>query len=143
MLFSTVACSSPATINKDQTFEMPEDPIPIVFRILQMQPQRCSVKKAFLKNFAILTGKRVSETLFDKVAGLQAWNFIKKRLQHKVFCCEYCEIFKSTYFEKTSANGCFSPCLISMMELFAKINNSFQSLIIFAKKLLNRFLREF
>ena len=28
-----------------------------------------------------------------------------------MFSCEYCEIFKNTYFEKTSANGCF--CIVS------------------------------
>ena len=38
------------------------------------------------------------ESLFNKVAGLQPSNFIKERLQ--VFSCEYCEIFKNTYFEK-------------------------------------------
>ena len=28
---------------------------------------------------------RVLKSLFNKVAGLQAWNFIKKRLQHSCF----------------------------------------------------------
>ena len=30
----------------------------------------------------------------------KAWNFIKKRLQHKRFLCEIYEIFKNTYFEE-------------------------------------------
>ena len=38
--------------------------------------RKCSVKKSVLKNFAILTGKRVCWNLF-----LKACNFIKKRLQ--------------------------------------------------------------
>ena len=33
--------------------------------------------------------------------------FIKKRRQHRCFYCEYCEIPKNTYFEKSSTNGCF------------------------------------
>ena len=45
--------------------------------------QRCSVKKGVLKTFANFTGKKaVLESLFNKVAGLQACNFIKKTLQH-------------------------------------------------------------
>ena len=44
-------------------------------------------KISVLKNFAIFTGKQtfVLESLFDKVAGLKASNFIKKRLQHRRF----------------------------------------------------------
>ena len=45
------------------------------------------MKKAVLKNFGIFTGK------------LQAYNFIKKRLQHR-YSSEYCQIFKNTYSEK-------------------------------------------
>ena len=46
----------------------------------------CSMKKFLLKNFAIFTGKQLClETLFNKVAGLQACNFIEKRLQHRYF----------------------------------------------------------
>ena len=36
-------------------------------------------RKAVLKNFAVL------RFIFNKVAGLQASNFIKKRLQHRFF----------------------------------------------------------
>ena len=43
-------------------------------------------KKALLKNFPIFTGKTPAlESLFNKVAGVQACNFIKKRLQHRCF----------------------------------------------------------
>ena len=37
---------------------------------------------------------------FKKFAGLSAPNFIKKRLQH-VFSCEYCKMFKSSFFYRT------------------------------------------
>ena len=46
--------------------------------------KRCSIKKLFLKNFAIFTGKHWS-LFFNKNAGLQDYNFIKKRLQHRCF----------------------------------------------------------
>ena len=48
--------------------------------------KRCSIKKTFLKNFAIFTGKRLCRSLFfNQNVGLQAYNFIKKRLQHRCF----------------------------------------------------------
>ena len=42
----------------------------------------------------------VLESLFNKVAGLKASNFIKKRYLH-VFSCEYCKIFKNTFINRT------------------------------------------
>ena len=52
--------------------------------------QRCSIKRAVLKNFAMFTGKHLCRS---------PCNFLKKRLQG-CFFCEYCEIFKNTNFEK-------------------------------------------
>ena len=47
---------------------------------------RCSIKKAILKHFVIFTGKHLCRGLFlNKVAGHQACNFIKKRLQRSYF----------------------------------------------------------
>ena len=47
---------------------------------------RSSIKKAVLKDFAIFTKKHLRWILFlNKNAGLQSWNFIKKRLQHRCF----------------------------------------------------------
>ena len=52
-----------------------------------------------LKIFAIFTGKKpVLASLSSKVMGLKACNIIEKRLQRRC-SCEYCEIFKNTYFE--------------------------------------------
>ena len=42
--------------------------------------QRCSVKKLFLKISQYSRETPVLESLFNKAAGLQACNFIKKRL---------------------------------------------------------------
>ena len=54
--------------------------------IFRSSHQRCSIKKAILKHFVIFTGKRLCRGLFfNKVAGHQACNFIKKRLQHRYF----------------------------------------------------------
>ena len=42
----------------------------------------------------------MSESLFDKVVGLQPCNFIKKETPTQVFFCEYCDVFNNTCFEK-------------------------------------------
>ena len=46
------------------------------------------------------------EFLFNKVTDLKAWNFIKKRLQHRCFPVKS-EKFLRTPFWRTSANDCF------------------------------------
>ena len=47
---------------------------------------RSSIKKAVLKDLTIITGKHLCWSLFlNKNAGLQSWNFIKKRFQHRCF----------------------------------------------------------
>ena len=48
-------------------------------------PQKCSIKKVLLKS------------LLDS----QACNFIKKETLTQVFSCEFCEISKSTFFQRT------------------------------------------
>ena len=54
----------------------------------------------FIKNSKFHRKKLVLESLFNKVTGLRAHNFLKKGLQHKYFSSEICEIFTSTYFEE-------------------------------------------
>ena len=47
--------------------------------IIEAVVQRCSVKKGVLKGFAKFTGKHLCQSpFFNKVAGLQACNFILK-----------------------------------------------------------------
>ena len=81
--------------------------------------RRCSVKNCALKNLANFTGKHLYSILFfNKIAGLRPPNFLERRLQHvlsygkhlcqslflkketlpQVFSCEFCEIFKNTFF---------------------------------------------
>ena len=63
--------------------------------------QKYYLKKGALKNFVKFAGKHLCQALFlNKVAGLRldASNFIKKETLAQVFSCEFCEIFKNTYF---------------------------------------------
>ena len=42
----------------------------------------------------------VGVSFFKKVSGLRSLILLKKKSPILVFCCELCEIFKKTYFEK-------------------------------------------
>ena len=52
-----------------------------------------------LKNFAKLTGKHLCQSLFfDKTASLSLQLYLKKETLAQVCFCEFCEIFKNTFF---------------------------------------------
>ena len=60
--------------------------------------QVISIKKLFLKNYAIFTGKHLCWSLFFLFPeGLQLY---QKEAPIQVFSCEQCDIFKNTYFKK-------------------------------------------
>ena len=57
-------------------------------------------KKAVLKNFAIFTEKHLRWSLFlNKNVGLQSWNFIKKRLQHRFFPVNIAKFLRTPVLE--------------------------------------------
>ena len=62
------------------------------------------MKKGVLEVFTKLTGKHLCQSLFfNKVAGLRhlRWSiFLVTPAQ--VFLCDYCEIFKTSFFYRTS-----------------------------------------
>ena len=54
--------------------------------------------KDILKNFTEFTGTHLRQSLlFNKVVG-RARNFIKRKTLAQVFSCEFCQIFKNTFF---------------------------------------------
>ena len=57
----------------------------------------CSIKRAVLKNFAINTGKH----LFVKVIGLQACNFVKKRVPHGCFSVNVVKFLRTPTLKNT------------------------------------------
>ena len=57
----------------------------------QKQPPEVFCKKGVLKNFAM-------ESVFDKVAGLQDCNFIRKRLQHRSFPVNNAKFLRAAFF---------------------------------------------
>ena len=77
--------------------------------------RRCSMWKGVLRNFTKFTGKQLFQGLFlSKVAG-QVCKFIKKETLAQVFSCEFCEIFKNTFFTEhvwTTASRCRTIFLV-------------------------------
>ena len=59
--------------------------------------------KAILKHFVIFTGKHLRRGLFlNKVAGHQACNFIKKRLQHRYYLVNMRKFIRRTILKNIS-----------------------------------------
>ena len=56
------------------------------------------------------------ESLFNKVAGLKSCIFIKKETPTQLFSCEYCEIFKNSFFYRTLVHYTF-PKFYAMIQL--------------------------
>ena len=70
--------------------------INLVLKTLRNSRPEVFCEKGFLKNFPIFTGKHLWQSFF-----FQACNFIKKETLVQVFLCEFCKIFKSTFFHRT------------------------------------------
>ena len=74
-------------------------------KLLIVRSSRSEVlcKKGALKKFTTFTGKHPWQSLsFNKVAGLRLATLLKKRPLVQVFSCEFCEIFKNTFFNRTT-----------------------------------------
>ena len=67
---------------------------------MHMERMEMFRKKAVLRNFAKFTGKHLCQgPLFNKVAGLiPATLLINNETLAQVFSCEFCEMFKNTFF---------------------------------------------
>ena len=65
--------------------------------LLQKQPSKVFFKKVFLKISQYSRENTCVGVTFHTVAGLQAYNIIKKRLQHRCFPKS---VFKNIYFEE-------------------------------------------
>ena len=58
------------------------------------------------------------ESLFNKIAGLQACNFIKKRLQHSCFPVNIVTLFKNTNFQERLQTAAANVFLFLKKKLF-------------------------
>ena len=58
------------------------------------------LKKGFLKTSQNSQENTCARVFFLKSCKLEAYIFIKKKTQAQVFSCEFCEIFKKTFFKE-------------------------------------------
>ena len=58
--------------------------------------------RCFLKLCKIHMKTYLLESLFNEVAGLMTWNFIKKRLWHRYFTVNFLQFFKKPCLQNTS-----------------------------------------
>ena len=58
-------------------------------------------KTGSLKDWQYPQKTPVLESLFEKVAGLKACNFIKKRPQHRCFPVNIAKFLRATFFNRT------------------------------------------
>ena len=66
-------------------------------------------KIGVFKNFAKFPGKRLCWNLFfNKVVGLKACNFIKKRLQHRSFPMNFAKFSRTLFFHRTPPVAAFA-----------------------------------
>ena len=85
------------------------------FEISRSSHLQMFLKIGDLKNFAIFTGKHLCWSL-------NACNLIKKETSTQVFSCEYCEIFRYSFFYKrTSAVAAFGSQRIWLLNTW-KLN---------------------
>ena len=64
-------------------------------------PRRCSVKKLFLKILQNVHENTCARVSFLIKLQVEACNFIKKETLAQVFFCEFCKIFKNSFFNRT------------------------------------------
>ena len=70
-----------------------------VFTLFRSSHGRCFIKKPIFKDFAIFTRKHLCWSLFlIKQQGFRSAK--KKQTPAQVFSCDYCNIFKNTFFEE-------------------------------------------
>ena len=76
------------------------------FRFVRSSCPKMFCKNGFLKNFANIQANTCARASF--LIKLQAWGlqFCWKRDCYKVFSCEFCEVFKNTFFKNISG-ACF------------------------------------
>ena len=73
-----------------------------------------------VKYFAKFTGKHLSGNLFfNKVPGVQACNFIERRLQHRCFSVNCVKFLRNTFFHRTSPGDWFWIMTVSCNTVYA------------------------
>ena len=84
---------------------------------------RCSIKKTILKNFVILTGKHLCRGIFlNKVAGHQACNFIKRRLQHRYFLANIGKFIRRPVLKNSKLLHCWKVFCENVFQIRSELS---------------------
>ena len=103
------------------------------FQIYRSSHSRNFFGTSALKNIAML------EFIFNKVAGFQARNFIKKRLQHRCFSVKFAKSLRASYLQNTSS-GCFWKCLMNSLFIAYENDESCRYVYVLALQCLFHFI---
>ena len=80
----------------------------ILITIARSSRSQMYFKIGALKRFHNIHRKTpVLESLFNNVAGLQSYDFIKKRLKHRCFPINIAKFLRTVFFLKNTSGGCF------------------------------------
>ena len=101
--------------------------------MVRSRHRRCYIKKLHLKILEYSQEKTVLKSLVDKVEGLNACNFIRKKLPHRYFSVNIAKFSRILILE-TSTNGCFckvgknhqitrNPLFLSHKELHSQLDH--------------------
>ena len=98
----------------------------------QKLPPEVLYEKTVLKilQYSQLCITPLLESLFNKVTGLQACNFIKRRLQHKCFHVKFAKFFRASFFTEhfrwlfvKTADFCMAVCYFEQQRSIKKIES--------------------
>ena len=107
---------------------------------IQKQPPQVFCKKRCSQKFRKFHRKKpVMESLFSKVTGLQACDFIKKRLPHRYFPVKSSKCLR-TPFLRTSANDCFWILLVKLLARGQQLNQKITASGSFSWEFFRKFL---
>ena len=93
-----------------------------------------SIKGSSYKFSAFHRKTPVLKSLFNRVAGLSACSFIKKRLQNRCFSVEFTKFLRTPKWK--SANDCSETCSFNWTALFNNVTFRGSLPMLFCKKLL-------
>ena len=91
---------------------------------VKKQPPEIFFREIVLKRCPQIHGKTpVLESHFLKIFRHEACNFIKKETPKKLFFCEFCEVFKNTFFTEhfLTTSLCNSSCSFILQRIFLYI----------------------
>ena len=74
---------------------------------------------------ANITGKTlVLESLFTEVAGPQACNFVKKKIQHRCFTVKFAKFLRAGFLQNTSGGCCLRRAIVTIQQSVQRFFNN-------------------